>query len=213
MRDDEPLRVGTRDVDEPVAPVAQSKTLAVRMQETVVLEGAMVAPSSIDLEVTTEAPFAARLRASPARRKRRGILATLIVLAWGCALASVFSGATPEALCSGVSLTIMTCIVPLAALAWAMRSQDLRLDEALFATQTTPKGVMGWRRIESAHIFGFGYQRHPRWRWKWQLVVVLRSGFTIPIDVAVAEKGAVRFIARRLNAALAAVQRVDRSHR
>lgn len=207
MDDDERNRVATRDVEGAPTPVVQPKALAVRMQETVILEGAMVAPSSIDLEVTTDAPFTAQLRASAARRRRRGILATLIVFAWGCALASLFAGGTPEALCSGMSLAIMTCFVPLAALAWARRSQDLRLDAAVFATQSTPKGFMGWRRIESATIFGFGYQRHPKWRWKWQLVVVLHSGFTIPIDVTVAEKDAVRFIARRLNAALAAVQR------
>ncbi len=59
--------------------------------------------------------------------------------------------------------------------------------------------------LGSAMIHGFGYQSHGRFR-GWKLVAIMRTGVTVPIAIPSRGKSEARWIARRLNAALAASQ-------
>jgi hypothetical protein len=59
-------------------------------------------------------------------------------------------------------------------------------------------------------IHGFGYQRRPGLPIGWEVTAITRSGLVIGIAVPTRRKEDARWIARRLNAALAEVQRVGR---
>lgn len=193
----------------PVAPVFSTTTsvLAARMAQTVMPEGEVAAPSTIELEEQPTPQFAATLRVSEKRRRRRRAVAIAVVAAWVAVLVAALAS---NAMLSGGGVSwAMSFVAPLLVWLWSRRIQHLWLDRESFSLRAQPAFGSGWQSVQTRLIFGFGYQRVAPRRDRWQLVVVLHTGVTMPLDLIVSDRAEVRFIARRLNAALADVQRAN----
>jgi hypothetical protein len=212
--EDDPHR-GAATIERPApaaAPFATASTsLAVRMETTVLLEGESAAPSTIELVAESDAPFFATLGVSAKRARRRKLFAaalgmlSILVIALG--FAASLAGGVVVALCGFLPYLLAMAALPVFAARHLFRRQELRLDSEVFGVRLQSKRGAHWISTETSRVFGFGYQRMPGRPWRWQLVVVFHSGFTVPIDLVVTRRDEVRFVARRLNAALGTVQR------
>lgn len=188
------------------APVGPSSMVVHSVEQTIVMEGRSDPPSSLRMQ---ERHASGNLQAivGPSDPFGRSMIAALATAAAVLlTLAIAMDGPRGEPVCAVMSLVAMALFPLRAAWIWALSKHELALDALRFSAVS--RGVLGRVRheLDSRTIHGFGYQRHRTRPWRYQLVVVLRSGWTVPVDLPCHRRDEVRFVARRLNAELAAVQ-------
>jgi hypothetical protein len=176
------------------------------VERTIVMEGSSEPPSTLRMqESKILSQFQAVIRASsPTLRTLVALMATISALGLCAALA--LDGPSGSPMC-GLMALVSIAAFPLRAIwLWALARDELAMDVSRFSALS--RGVLGPARHEFdvAEIYGFGYQRHRSRPWRYQLVVVMRSGWTAPIDLACTRREELRFVARRLNAELASLQ-------
>lgn len=208
MSDDDALP-GVTVVDAPSASTvigaAPSAIVVHHVEPTIVMEGSSEPPSSLRLSDRSSADsFDATIHGTKPWRITVAMFSTVLALA---SALSPLTGPSSDAWCGVIALLAVVAAPLLMLWTWALAKSDVTLDAQTFTVVS--KATLGNARYEfdSREIHGFGYQRSPSRPWRFELVVVFRAGWTTRVPLACTRRDEVRFIARRLNASLALLQR------
>lgn len=187
------------------------------MELTVVKEGEAAVPSSMEWTERTsqgsgDVGVVATIRGKGRYHQTLKLIAVGMIIAYVLFIAIVlFAQGTvsldPGSLFCGFIIGLFPLILPASLVANAIRKGQMVLGP--YALEYREKGLIRSRSvaINVADIHGFGYQRSADNRFAWEVAAILRSGMTVSVPIPTVRKEDARWVARRLNAALAEVQK------